>query len=224
MVSSQELAAAAALTTLGEVVGLKVNGRASAQAQQILADGDVLLALNGQSLTDFADLQTKLAEIPGGQTVTLTVQRADKELELTMGTDKAADGSAKLGIYVGFALPVDVRFGLDNVGGSSAGLMFALAIIDKLGPVDLADGQVIAGTGTINAAGDVGPIGGIQQKVYGALHDGAKFFLAPADNCQDLQGGQPKDLKIIKVASLAEALAALAAVRDGEAENLPGCR
>ena len=81
--------------------------------------------------------------------------------------------------------PFTVKFDLDNVGGPSAGLMFTLGIIDKLEPDDLTGGKIIAGTGTIDDDGNVGPIGGIPQKLVGATDAGARYFLTPPDNCAE---------------------------------------
>ena len=83
-------------------------------------------------------------------------------------------------------MPFDVSVNInDDIGGPSAGLMFSLAIYDTLTPGSLTGGQVVAGTGTIDDGGQVGPIGGIQQKIAGAREAGAQLFLVPPDNCAD---------------------------------------
>ncbi len=104
---------------------------------------------------------------------------------------------------------------LKEVGGPSAGLMFALGIIDKLGPDSLTGGRYIAGTGTITPAGEVGPIGGIPQKLIAAKEKGAVAFLVPAGNCAEAAASAPAGLLLIEVGTLTAALDGLEALRDG---------
>ncbi len=99
--------------------------------------------------------------------------------------------------------------------------MFALGIIDKVGTVDLTHGRFIAGTGTIDATGAVGPIGGIQLKMIAARRAGATVFLAPAGNCSDVRGNIPNGLDVVKVDSLKSALSDLQSIQDGKA--VPHC-
>jgi len=108
-----------------------------------------------------------------------------------------------------------VTINLKEVGGPSAGMMFALGIIDKLGPDSLTGGRHIAGTGEITADGTVGPIGGIGEKLLSARRAGATLFLAPAGNCAEAARSLPAGLVVAKVATLQDALTALQAVRDG---------
>ncbi|NDA39585.1 MAG: hypothetical protein EBX86_05870, partial [Actinobacteria bacterium] len=120
-----------------------------------------------------------------------------------------------IGILVGTTakFPIDIDFNIRGVGGPSAGLIFAVGVIEKLTPEDLLRGRSIAGTGTINPAGDVGGIGGIEEKMIGASRKGATIFLAPRANCPDIKH-VPKGLKVIPVSTLQEALAALRAPDD----------
>jgi PDZ domain-containing protein len=101
--------------------------------------------------------------------------------------------------------------------------MFALGIIDKLTPGDLTGGKKIAGTGTIDPDGVVGPIGGIRQKLVGARDAGARYFLAPADNCSEVVKHIPDGLTVVKVATLNAARDAVTAIAAGKADTLPGC-
>ena len=112
---------------------------------------------------------------------------------------------------------VDVTIGLDpaQVGGPSAGLAFTLGIVDKLTPGSLTGGRTVAGTGTINAFGVVGPIGGIQQKIAGAERAGATVFLAPASECADAKAAAPSTMTLVKVDTLHTALKALKAIDSG---------
>ncbi|CAB4622464.1 unannotated protein [freshwater metagenome] len=99
-----------------------------------------------------------------------------------------------------------VELKLADVGGPSGGMMFALGIYDKLTPGSLTGGKYIAGTGTLDGSGRVGPIGGIQQKMYGAADAGAKYFLAPAENCDEVVGHIPAGLSVYKVTNFEDAL------------------
>jgi PDZ domain-containing protein len=101
-----------------------------------------------------------------------------------------------------------VNFDLPNTGGPSGGLIFALGIIEKLDSAQLVNGRLIAGTGTINRKGDVGPIGGIEDKLIGAKRAGATLFIAPIDNCIDITH-IPKGLQIVAVSTLAQAVTLL---------------
>jgi PDZ domain-containing protein len=121
-----------------------------------------------------------------------------------------------------FIYPFRVHIQLNDVGGPSAGLMFALGIVDKLTPTDLTGGTVIAGTGTIDDSGNVGPIGGIQMKIRGAVRDGARVFLVPESNCGEATTDPPPQLRLVKVSSLHGALQALSALRTGGGA-VPAC-
>jgi PDZ domain-containing protein len=123
-----------------------------------------------------------------------------------------------------YDFPIDVTIQLNNVGGPSAGMMFALGIIDTLTPGELNGGQQVAGTGTITADGEVGPIGGIRQKMWGALDAGTLWFLAPEANCDEVVGHIPGDLRVFSVEDLDDALAVLDAVSEGgDLDSLPTC-
>ena len=122
-----------------------------------------------------------------------------------------------------FKLPVDVKIKIDNIGGPSAGTMFALGIIDKLTPEDEANGVVIAGTGTMDVDGKVGPIGGIRLKLMGARNDGARWFIAPAEDCNEVVGHIPGGLHVVKVSTLHEARSAMVAIGAGRGGSLPTC-
>ena len=101
-----------------------------------------------------------------------------------------------------------IKFDIPNTGGPSGGLIFALGIIEKLDSAQLVNGRLIAGTGTINKKGEVGPIGGIEDKLIGAKRAGATLFLAPIDNCIDITN-IPDGLQVVAVSTLAEAVTLL---------------
>ncbi len=102
-------------------------------------------------------------------------------------------------------------------------MMYTLGLIDKVTGEQLSGGKTIAGTGTMNAKGKVGAIGGIRLKMIGAKRDGATWFLAPESNCSDVVGHVPQGLHVVKVGTLDEAYDALVAIRDGKGGSLPQC-
>ncbi|WP_308161144.1 PDZ domain-containing protein [Cellulomonas sp. GbtcB1] len=229
MVSSQENATVAALEELGYTVPVTLTVHDAVEgsgAEGVVEEGDVLLSYDGTALTSYGQLIDLLDETDPGTTVTLGVQRDGSEVDLDVVTGAREDGSgSQLGVYIDptFDPPVDVSIRIDQIGGSSAGTMFALGIIDKLTPEDEANGQVIAGTGTVDLNGAVGPIGGIRQKMAGSLRDGAEWFLAPADNCDEVVGHVPDGLTVVRIATLHEAREAVEAIGAGEAGDLPTC-
>ena len=154
------------------------------------------------------------------------MRRGGQELEQRIVTRESAgpngEKRAIVGIVPGERYPFTVDIALEDIGGPSAGLMFALGIVDKLTPGALTDGQHIAGTGTISPDGQVGAIGGIQQKLAGAREDGASVFLTPKDNCAQAVPALPDGLRLVRVDTLATALAALETLRTGQGE-LPTC-
>ena len=120
-----------------------------------------------------------------------------------------------------YKFPFTVSFSVGDIGGPSAGMMFALGIIDKLTPVNLTGGKFIAGTGEIEASGRVDAIGGIQQKMVGARDAGATVFLTPAANCPDTKGAVPAGLRLVKVSTLSQAVTYLEDLKSGQA--VPSC-
>lgn len=227
MTSSQEAATAAALTELGYDVPatLTVAGAVEdAPAAGVVAAGDVIRSLDGRAVASYAELLDLLSGVTPGDDVVLGVERDGRARDLTITTTEG-DGRAALGVYVAadYDFPVDVTIRIEDIGGPSAGMMFALAIVDELTPEDELDGAVVAGTGTIDVDGAVGRIGGIVQKLRGAERDGAEWFLAPADNCDEVVGSVPDGLRVVKVATLAEARDAIEAIGAGQGDGLPTC-
>ena len=231
MTDSQMDATAAALIHLGYdvvpqvTVSSVVDGSA---ADGVLQSGDVLVTANGTKLTDATALRSIVQE-GAGAPVTIDLRRDGGETSVQLtpiaGTGDAA-GTWKIGVVLqnSYAFPLDVSFALDNVGGPSAGMMFALGIIDTLTPGELNGGRQVAGTGTIAADGTVGPIGGIRQKMWGAERAGAEYFLAPNSNCSEVSGHVPSGLRVFSVSTLDDALAALDAISSGgDLDALPTC-
>jgi len=225
MVGSQQLAQAAALCQLGIKFDTmdKVNYiQAGMPAAGVLHKGDVITAVDGKAVTCKTPVGTLIKAHPPGAAVVLTVSRKGVTHTFRLKTANVS-GNAVVGIRVleTYRFPFQVKISVGDIGGPSAGLMFALGIIDKLTPGSLTDGRFIAGTGEISANGAVSPIGGIQQKMAGARAAGATVFLTPAGNCPNTAGAVPQGLRLVKVSTLAGAVRALKALAAGG--SVPSC-
>jgi PDZ domain-containing protein len=160
-----------------------------------------------------------------GAVLRVGLKRAGKALTVAAKTTKS-EGRTLLGITPGitFSMPFTVKIDTHDVGGPSAGTMFALGVYDSLTPGDLTGGKRIAGTGTIDPeTGDVGEIGGIAQKMIGAKNVGAQWFLAPVSNCADVVGHVPSGLHVVKISTLHQARLDVQAIAAGTAASLPTC-
>jgi PDZ domain-containing protein len=228
MTSSQDAATAAALTELGyDVTEAVVAGvDKGSPADGTLQAGDVVLAVDGPEVANSDELVTAVKSADAGVPIEFDVRRKGKDLQLSV-TPREVDGRAQVGIQVGTQttdFPVDVTIGIDPaIGGPSAGLMFSLGIYDTLTKGSLTDGKTIAGTGTIDAAGVVGPIGGIQQKIVGARDAGAELFLVPPDNCDEAVEAPNEDMRLVEAPTTHSALDSIKKwVADPDAK-LPTC-
>ncbi|AXJ11495.1 PDZ domain-containing protein [Arthrobacter sp. PM3] len=228
MTTSQENAVASALKELNIPFGQKmeVAGLPDGSASKgLLQTGDVLVSINGKPITGLGVVQAELAA-GNGKPVKVIVDRSGSQVPVTITPAKNSSGRYILGVLLQykFTFPFDVKISLDKVGGPSAGMMFALGIIDTVTPGDLTGGKHIAGTGTIAPDGAVGPIGGIAQKMLGARSGGATLFLAPAANCDDVVGHIPDGLQVVKVENLTDARKAVElAASGGDTSGLPVC-
>jgi Lon-like protease len=226
--TSQSNAIAAALNAIGEpvvediVVTSVVEGT---PAFGVLDAGERIIAIDGRAVRQPVDVVEAVRAQPVGSTLTFTVERDGEDASVDVVTADKPDepGVPFVGITVGvnYRAEFPIDFTLDDVGGPSAGMMFALAIVDKLTPEDLTGGGHVAGTGTIDPAGAVGAIGGIRQKLAGARGAGATLFLMPTVHCEEAAGHVPDGLTLVPVATLQEALATLSAWRAGE--SLAAC-
>lgn len=194
----------------------------------ILKAADVITAVDGTRVTSDTAVRTAVTKHRPGQQVTLAVRRDGKPLTLRVTTRASQDGGAARAVIgitpdMAYEFPFDVSFNIDRVGGPSAGQMFALGIVDKLTPGSLTGGRFVAGTGTIDPSGKVGAIGGIAQKMVAAQRKHADLFLAPAANCDEVRRATPGGLRVVRVATLEDSMAALAALRAGTAAKLPTC-
>ncbi|MBC7639037.1 MAG: PDZ domain-containing protein [Rhodoferax sp.] len=228
MSDSQQSATAAGLRETGLVVPETVTiaeVSRTAPAAGVLRAGDVITGVNGLTVVDSSAVRAAVSALKPGAPVTVTVRRDGRGVQERTTTTKQ-DGRTILGVGLAptFRFPVDVTFATRDVGGPSAGMMFALGIYDLLTPGELTGGVQVAGTGTIDAAGVVGPIGGIAQKLVGARSAGARWFLAPAANCGEVVGNVPDGLRVVRTASLHESRVAAQATAAGRGAALPTCR
>jgi Lon-like protease len=225
MADSQQTATAAALCQLKikfrtvETIQATIKGMPAAG---VLRPGDDIEAVNGTPLSCTADAGTLIQAHSPGTPVELTILRHGKTIHVRLVTANV-QGVPEIGVELvqSFVFPFSVTIDVGDIGGPSAGMMFALGLIDKITPDDLTGGRFIAGTGEIEANGTVEPIGGIQQKMVGARSAGATIFLTPAANCVNTVGAVPAGLRLIKVSSLAGAIAALQALKAGR--PVPPC-
>lgn len=228
MTTSQENAIASALTELGIPYGQQLQAvdlSTGAAAEGKIQPSDVLVSINGKDITSLAVIQEDLAAGKGAP-VDVVVERDGQQVTQTITPKDNGEGRFVLGVVLKalFTFPFDVQISLDKVGGPSAGMMFALGIIDTVTPGDLTGGKHVAGTGTISPDGAVGPIGGIGQKLIGARAAGATVFLAPAGNCDEVVGHIPDGLQVVRVENLAGARAAVELAGSGQdTSGLPAC-
>jgi len=224
MESSKVTSTAAALRYLGydfDEVYYVSDIRDYSDAIKKLKIGDVITDIDGKKINQIEEIRTSYTNKSIGDPLLITVERKDKNGKVASVTTRVIlvenlDIEEKerpaIGILVGTSarFPIDVDFNLPGVGGPSAGLIFAVGIVEKLTEEDLVRGRKIAGTGTISASGKVGGIGGIEEKMVGASRIGATIFIAPRENCPDIEH-VPKGLKVIPVSTLSEAIEALRA-------------
>ncbi|PZF80800.1 YlbL family protein [Jiangella anatolica] len=230
LASSQQNAEVAALRKLGYDVPQRVVVDAvvaDAPADGVLEPGDVVISVDGSLVDAPEDVVEAVTAHEPGESVTFVVDREGQQLSEDITTIAAEDdGRALVGFspVLGFDLPVDIAIGIDErIGGPSAGMIFAVAIYDTLTPGALLDGVHVAGTGEISPDGDVGPIGGIQQKIAAANHDGAALFLAPASNCDEAVGGNNGDMQVVPIETLDDAVSTIEAFVAGDTDELPAC-
>jgi PDZ domain-containing protein len=194
-----------------------------------LKEGDVFVSVDGAPIVTADDLRTAVGKVKPGAPVTMVVHRGSADQTVTVTTAPATDDPTRpivgISLRTGYDSKVTVDIKLDAVGGPSAGLMFTLGIYDKLTAGSLTGGLHIAGTGTMSVDGTVGPIGGIQQKLRAARSDGATAFFVPASNCSEAVPAAPNGLRLIKVSTFTQAVAAVRALAAGETSSsaLPTC-
>jgi PDZ domain-containing protein len=237
MERSKQNAIFVALTRLGYEVtyvgsGAEVNSVvADSAADGNLEPGDVIVAVDGEPV----EFSTEAVDLIGGHRpgdrIVLTVHRpvddgtetetvtvpivlgpfraVEDDGSVTVDENRGMVGVTLMDAEVQVVFPVDVEIDSRNIGGPSAGMMFTLEIMDELTPTDLTDGHRIAGTGTIDQDGVVGAIGGVRQKVFGAIDAGAEYVLVPTDNYDDAVAAAGDDIGVVSVGTIDDALAFL---------------
>lgn len=234
---SEDHARTAALKQLGIPMGSELivqTVTAGLPAEGRLHAGDQIVAVDGTPVADAEGVAKAVTRHQPGESVVFSVVPRVKEgsaepgvrTDITVPTAKSPDtGAAVVGIRPGLkhTYPFRIDIGLQDVGGPSAGLMFSLGIIDKLTPGDLTGGKFVAGTGTIDDDGGVGPIGGISMKLIAARDAGAEYFFTPAANCAEAAKNTPSGLTLVKAETLDGALKSLEQIRSGQTSALPSC-
>jgi Lon-like protease len=222
MSRSQQIAAAVALRSLGRKVTIQPNGvevtliRPGFPADGKLEIGDVIVRANGAGTRTTEELTNIMRQVEPGKAVRLVLDRGDGREEVTVATrgDPEDPRRAVFGVQIqqsaDIELPVAVKIEAGNIGGPSAGLAFALDIVDELGG-DLDHGKTVVATGAIQLDGKVDAIGGIQQKTIGARQAGADLFLVPDANASEARR-YADGMRIVAVSNFKEALTTLATV------------
>lgn len=230
MDGSQDDAEAVALRAIGKDVPSHIVISSlvkDSKAKDVLRAGDRLVRIGDTAAETSEAVRDALQQVRPGDKVTVVVNRVGKDLTVSATTISNGRGGTALGVLLAreHVFPAGVKVTIDagEVGGPSAGLMFSLGLYDKLTPGALTGDRRIAGTGTIDDAGLVGPIGGIKQKMAGARAGGADYFLAPADNCPEVVGNIPSGLDVYRVATFDDAVAAIEGIASGRTSALPRC-
>lgn len=181
--------------------------------------GDILTAVNDTPVTTPGEVQEMIRNMAPGDEVTITYLRGGEESSetVTLGAHPQDPKVPLLGISM-TSVPTsdtEVSYNLEDIGGPSAGLMFSLAVVDKLSDGPLNGGKFVAGSGTISEDGSVGPIGGIAHKVRAAREAGAEVFLSPTNNCAEALSADRGDMTILKVDTLEHAIEQMDAFSTG---------
>lgn len=233
MVSSQDTAVAAALTELGYHLPVQVEVlavRKGSPADGKLRARDRILSVNGVRMHDVAQVSKAVQRSGIGAPAEIVVRRDGATRHVTVTTVASEDDPDRaivgVTVGVGYDFPFDVSVRLnEEIGGPSAGLIFSLAVYDYLTPGGLTGGNEVAGTGTIDEHGAVGPIGGIQQKIVAAADAGASVFLVPPANCAAALGADVKkdEIRLVKAPTMHSAVRSLRTYAAHPHADLPAC-
>lgn len=239
MNDSQTDATAAALQQLGmdyEAVPVVNSAVEGMPAHGVVREGDVIVAVDGEPVpteggggsdapVGSAAVVERVGDREPGDEVELTLERDGEPVDVELSTEEGESGGAAVGVLVADEMdfPVDVDITIGDIGGPSAGMMFALGIMDRLSEEGLTGGADVAGSGTITSDGRVGGVSGIAQKMVSAQRDGAEYFLVAAESCSQVsQSAAYEELDVVRVETLTDAVEALETIRTGEGE-LPRC-
>jgi len=228
MENSQQEAIAAALAHLNIDFESSLEVAATVEggpSEGVLQEGDVIVRAAGQSVGDVTALRGLISDNGVQSPIALDVLRGGetRTLEVIPRMSEGQEPIPVIGVLVAgrYDFPIQVEIELGSVGGPSAGLLFALGLVEKLTEEQIAGSLLVAGSGTISASGEVGPVGGIRHKVFGAAEAGAEWFLVPRANCAEVSGLSPSGITVIPVDTLSDAVNALeSAMADQE---LPRC-
>ena len=184
-----------------------------------LQAGDAIDGVNGIPVADVEKFTSLLKDTKAGDQIVIDYWRKNAPVgttTITLGSNPDRPyGYLGVGVRDAPWAPFTIDFNLANIGGPSAGLMFSLAVVDKLTTGALNDAKFIAGTGTISGDGKVGAIGGITHKMLAAREAGATVFLVPADNCDEARSGAQDGMQLVKVDTLGGAVDALGVISAG---------
>lgn len=218
MEDSKGAATAAALKELGyrpEPESVYVlSTQQGSPASRALRAGDIILALDERPITTREQFKEGVTSYRIGEEVSIRVRRGDEVKEFSVETIEAPNGERGrplVGVVITqrYRFPFEVKLDTRNIGGPSAGLMFALGIVDQLDPADLSHGFVIAGTGTIDEEGNVGEVGAVGQKVIAAQKIGATYFFAPKGDLSEGFDAAPAGMTVLGVEKLHDAVSEL---------------
>ncbi|PSK97394.1 PDZ domain-containing protein [Murinocardiopsis flavida] len=229
MDDSQSKAIAAALTQLDIDYGVQpvvADVDPELPAHGKLKAGDVITEVDGAQVDGVKQTVGKVSDREPGDPVEMTVERKGAPKDVRIDTAESDDGTAVVGVMLrddmDFPFEVDVSVG--NVGGPSAGMMFALGIMDHLSSEGLTGGHAIAGTGTIEPDGKVGGVSGVEQKMVSAQREGAEYFFVASESCDlTFDSAATGEIEVVKIDKLDDAVDALADIRGGDTDDLPRC-
>jgi Lon-like protease len=226
MSRSQQVAAAVALRHLGQDVVAAPTGAfvasvlAGTPAAGVVHPADVIVSVDGERVRELGELRERIAAAGVGATLEIGLRRGEDDLTVSLRTveSEVEEGRPVIGVLVeqeaDIELPVDVEIDAGNVGGPSAGLAFALHLLEEFGE-DVTDGRKVAVTGELNLDGSVSPVGGLAQKTVGARRTGVDVFLVPAGENAEVARRHADGLRIIPVESFQQALRELATLAEG---------
>lgn len=213
-VASEASATVAAMNFLGRPTTVVVHDTVEGSAAEgVVQPGDTITRVGQREVSEPGEVRDAVRSLSPGDELELTVTRDGTEEKLAVRLGESPEDAAvpQLGILMTSAPAegISVTYNLQDIGGPSAGMMFSLAVIDKLSPGALNGGAFVAGTGTIDEAGNVGPIGGITHKIEASKNEGAELFLAPAGNCGEAARADAGSMTVARVATLEDAVSAM---------------